>query len=139
MRLCAYTTSRSHKHAGDSLTGSYPPPVQLVAYTQQWLRARFTGPFQDLGCSLVHAIQPDTFSCVICAGNTVAHGIFGDPLWNVQCCGLERTSWFIKLQRPKVRTVAEFPKRKKLIITYSTTSLQPLNSARAIMAFLHHS
>lgn len=141
MRICT-CASESHRHAGDSLDGFYPPPVQLISAIQQWLRARFSGPFQDLGCSLAHPIQPDTFSCVICAGNTIAHGIFGDPLWNVQRRGLERASWFIVLEEPKtmeVRTGVACSERKSLTVMYSATLVQLFNSATAITGFPHHS
>lgn len=94
------------KNTGDSLAGNYPPPVELVASIQKWLWARFHGPFEELGDVLVHGFQKDGFSCLICTGNTIAHGVFGDMLWQPSKRGNARANWFSRLIQPRFRHVS---------------------------------
>jgi hypothetical protein len=87
---------------GDSLAGSYPPPRALLAAIQKWLRARFNGPFVDQGDSIAHGVQFDASSCLICSANTIAHGVFGDKIWEQSAQAFHRLTWFSTLLQPRI-------------------------------------
>ncbi len=65
--------------------------------TQKWLKARFKGPFTELGNVLAHGTQHDAISCIPCSANTIAHGVFGEPLWQPETRFVDRFRWFRRL------------------------------------------
>ncbi|KAJ7577185.1 hypothetical protein C8J56DRAFT_798958 [Mycena floridula] len=84
---------------GDTIP-TYPEPKKILKNTQSWLRARFKGPFTDLGNTLKHGVQKDSISCIPGAMNTIAVGVFGDDLWNHENRFLDRVRWFTSLVPP---------------------------------------
>lgn len=77
-------------------------------HLEGWLNARFGGGFQNRGDSLKHGEQRDTYSCLICAANTIAHAVFGDELWNSKRRGVDRVYWFLKFTGRDVRASVLF-------------------------------
>lgn len=57
----------------------------------------FGGKFSETGNSLAHGVQEDGISCIPVTMNTIAHGIFGEPLWTHEHWYLDRMKWFLKL------------------------------------------
>ena len=51
----------------------------------------------NVGNTLKHPHQTDTYGCSICTISTIAHGVFGDPLWRQRDASTNRISWFLKL------------------------------------------
>ena len=88
--------------------GQYPEPVVFMNHLESWLNARFGGGFQNCGDSLKHGVQRDTYSCLICAANTIAHAVFGDKLWNSKSRAADRLYWFLKFTGRDVSALVPF-------------------------------
>ncbi|EEB88926.1 hypothetical protein MPER_13042 [Moniliophthora perniciosa FA553] len=81
---------------GDSLP-QMPAPKIVIENTQKWLKACLNGPFKYLGNTLEHGVQEDFISCIPAAMNTIAHGVFGEPVWKPERRYLDRIAWFTLL------------------------------------------
>ena len=84
---------------------TFPAPHKVIRDLQVWLKSVFGHTFADKGNSLEHGIQADAISCIPAAINTIAHGIFGDPLWTPEDRFLDRMKWF-HLLVPEPKTVS---------------------------------
>ncbi|KAJ8700697.1 hypothetical protein PTI98_003700 [Pleurotus ostreatus] len=85
---------------GDSLAGqgSWPPDT-FVRAVRRWLDYLDLGAFTNEHDSLLHGDQTDMFSCGVATLNTIAHVVFGDPLWSQKRNVRERISWFNRLSQ----------------------------------------
>lgn len=86
-----------YTYQGDSLVTCLGPPVQFFRYLRRWLYDNFCLDVDELGDCLQHGIQQDSFSCGIVAVNTIAHAVFGKPLWTKQNAAHHRIEWFCLL------------------------------------------
>ncbi|TDL15221.1 hypothetical protein BD410DRAFT_809111 [Rickenella mellea] len=66
---------------GDSLSHAGNKPRQMILALQSWFKERFNGSFTCKGDTLTHGRQQDTLSCGVCMQNTIAHALFGDPIF----------------------------------------------------------
>ncbi|KIJ10894.1 hypothetical protein PAXINDRAFT_157495 [Paxillus involutus ATCC 200175] len=82
---------------GDSLEGSMPKPADFLKNLQRWLRTRFGSIFVHGKEHLEHGNQQDCYSCGIVTANTIAHAMFGDPLWQPEGRSKARAEWFVML------------------------------------------
>ena len=71
---------------GDSMVASSiaPPPAEILKGLRKWCSERFGWKLMNMGNTLKRPRQADTYSCAICVMSTIAHGVFGDSLWQ-QC------------------------------------------------------
>jgi len=84
---------------GDSMVVSEatPPPDEVLKGLRKWFDKRFGWKVMNVGNVLERPRQTDTYSCSICAMSTIAHGIFGDPLWQQPDASTHRICWLLKL------------------------------------------
>ena len=84
---------------GDSMVVSEatPPPDEVLKGLRKWFDKRFGWKVMNVGNILERPRQTDTYSCSICAMSTIAHGIFGDPLWQQPNASTHRIRWLLKL------------------------------------------
>jgi len=79
------------------LSDSAPFPRDALVGLRKWLNETFGWNVTNVGNVLKRPHQTDPYSCAICAMSTIAHGIFGDPLWRQRDASAHRIRWFIKL------------------------------------------
>jgi hypothetical protein len=93
------TSKRNLLVPGDSMviSGATPPPDEVLKGLRKWLDKRFGWKVMNLGNVLERPHQTDTYSCSICTMSTIAHGIFGDPLWQQRNASVHRIHWLLKL------------------------------------------
>jgi len=48
-------------------------------------------------------------SCSICAMSTIAHGVFGDPLWQQPNASAHRIKWLLELNNHEVSDISVRP------------------------------
>ncbi|EIW74508.1 hypothetical protein CONPUDRAFT_159809 [Coniophora puteana RWD-64-598 SS2] len=79
-------------------TISYERPEEIMEPLTRWLKYEFNGSkFKELGNTLPHGVQEDSSSCGICTVNTIAHNLFGEPLFKHKDRLKHRISLFIDL------------------------------------------
>lgn len=76
-----------------------PPFDKMLKGLRKWITEQFGWKLMNLGNILSRPLQTDTYSCSICALSTIAHGIFGDPLWTQRNASAHRLNWFLELTR----------------------------------------
>ncbi|KAJ8085471.1 hypothetical protein PM082_004287 [Marasmius tenuissimus] len=90
---------------GDSLAQDFSPPTGFLLALRKWFKHTFGRDVTVNGDSLDHGLQDDTYSCGVCAVNTIAHAVFNDPLWVPRMKVLHRVQWFLDLAEYECRTV----------------------------------
>jgi hypothetical protein len=91
---------------GDSLDHVLSKPTKMIGKVEWRLTKRFGSHFREDNDTLAHGKQDDFHSCGIVSANTIAHNVFGDPLWNASNKTLERVSWFNTISRSHARAVS---------------------------------
>jgi hypothetical protein len=82
------------------LRGNRPTvPRKVVEGLDLWFHGEFGKHLLTLGHKLIRPTQFDGHSCSICTMNTIAHGIFGDPLWMQDSAPRYRIAWFNELAK----------------------------------------
>lgn len=76
-----------------------PPPEAVLKGLRKWFDQRFGQKLMNMGNTLERPHQTDTYSCSICAMSTIAHGVFGDPLWQQHSASTHRLSWLLKIDK----------------------------------------
>ncbi|KAK7023572.1 hypothetical protein VNI00_016658 [Paramarasmius palmivorus] len=66
--------------------------------------------FEAHTIAYAHGTQEDFVSCIPAAMNTIAHGVFGDPLWAPNTRYLDRIRWFLALVPNPDNTSSDVPK-----------------------------
>jgi hypothetical protein len=86
---------------GDSMVAStlVTPPGKVLKGLQKWCNEWFGWKLTNMGNTLERPHQTDTHSCSICAMSTIAHGIFGDPLWQQRSASMHRVAWLLELNK----------------------------------------
>lgn len=72
----------------------------------KWLLAEFGYQFVCAGNSLPIGRQQDAYSCGVCAINSLAHILFGDPLFTHDRRELLRLDLFSLLTREQIKSVS---------------------------------
>ncbi|KAF5391500.1 hypothetical protein D9757_002470 [Collybiopsis confluens] len=86
---------------GDSLAESFSAPTGFLLELRKWFKHAFGRDVSIGGDKLQHARQDDTYSCGVCAVNTIAHAVFGDELWLPQMKVFHRVQWFLSIREHK--------------------------------------
>lgn len=96
---------------GDSMviSGAAPFPSEVLKGLQKWCDKRFGWKLMNMGNTLERPHQTDTNSCSICAMSTIAHGIFGDPLWQQCNASAHRINWLLELSEHEESHVSAGP------------------------------
>ena len=68
-----------------------------------WLKARFKEEWTDSICEIDHSQQEDMILCAICTGNSMAHWVSIDTLWNAAKAPHECAQWFNHIAKPIFR------------------------------------
>ncbi|KAF9780748.1 hypothetical protein BJ322DRAFT_1011530 [Thelephora terrestris] len=86
---------------GDSMVvhRNVPPPQEALNGLGQWLEATLGWKPANEGNILERPHQTDTVSCSVCTLNTIAHNIFGDPLWEQRNAAVHRVSWLLEFEK----------------------------------------
>ena len=90
-------------------SGVTPPPGVVLKGLRKWCNERFGWKLMNMGNTLKRPHQTDTNNCSICTLSTIAHGIFGDPLWQQQSASTHRINWFLELDKHKKLHVSAGP------------------------------
>ncbi|KAK1222121.1 hypothetical protein PQX77_015048 [Marasmius sp. AFHP31] len=91
---------------GDSLAQDFSPPTGFLLVLRKWFKHTFGRDITVRGDTLDHGLQDDTYSCGICAVNTIAHAVFNDPLWVPRMKVFHRVQWFLDLAEYQCCTLA---------------------------------
>lgn len=83
------------------VSGVAPLPGDVLKGLQKWCNERFGWKLMNMGNTLKRPHQTDSNSCSICTMSTIAHGIFGDPLWQQHNSSTHRISWLLELGKYK--------------------------------------
>lgn len=96
---------------GDSMAtpGTARPPAEALKGLRRWFQEQFGWKLLDVGNTLERPFQPDSYSCAICAMNTISHGIFNDPLWTSREASVHRIRWLLKLNEHEGLAVTKEP------------------------------
>ena len=86
---------------GDSMvmSGVAPPPDEVLKGLRKWFNERFGWKLMNMGNTLKRPHQTDTYSCSICAMSTIAHGVFGDTLWQQHNASTHRIGWLLEIRK----------------------------------------
>ncbi len=84
---------------GDSLAHQSSPHRKFMLHLRLWLSTCFGLDPEDGIDSMRHGKQNDSFSCGPTSANTIAHGIFNDPLWTPATATIQRIRWFLCLSQ----------------------------------------
>lgn len=86
---------------GDSMVASdiAPPPDEVLKGLRKWFSEQFGQKLMNTGNTLRRPHQTDTYSCSICAMSTIAHGVFGDPLWRQSNASTHRINWLLEISK----------------------------------------
>ncbi len=74
-----------------------------MLHLRLWLSTRFDLDPEDGIDAMIHGKQDDTFNCGPASANTIAHQVFGEPLWTPDTAVSHRIQWFLHLSRQAVQ------------------------------------
>jgi hypothetical protein len=69
----------------------------MIRNAKKWLKERFKRDFIVSETGLSTGVQEDYISCIPAAMNAIAHGIFGDGIWDPKRRYVDRIDWFTRL------------------------------------------
>ena len=92
-----------------AVSDSAPPPDNILEGLRKWFKKQFGEKLMNMGNVLKRPRQTDTYSCSICAMSTIAHGVFGDPLWQQRDAPTHRINWLLKLSQHEESHVSVGP------------------------------
>lgn len=76
-----------------------------MLHLRLWLATCFDLDPEDGIDAMIHGKQNDTFNCGLTSANTIAHQIFGEPLWTPQTAVSHRVQWFLHLSQPALKSL----------------------------------
>lgn len=96
---------------GDSMatTTSVAPLRGVLKGLRKWFDEHFGQKLMNMGNILKRPHQIDTYNCSICVMSTIAHGIFGDPLWRQCDVSMHRIGWFLEVVKHEESHVRASP------------------------------
>ncbi|KLO09998.1 hypothetical protein SCHPADRAFT_819503 [Schizopora paradoxa] len=81
-------------YLADSLGRAAPKPTAFLKNLMRFLKARFSGRFEDCGNTLDCSLQRDGYSCGVITMNTMSYAVLNDPLWNESDRTRLSVAWF---------------------------------------------